>query len=82
MLKIILHHVGRLSFVEGAYHSGEVIDMGGIDPDFTSVLHLYKLLRDEFGYHHVAGLWYKFDGENFERDINSLETDVDVVRII
>lgn len=56
--------------------------MGGIDLDFISVIHLYKLLMDEFGYHHVAGLWYKFDGENFERDINSLEIDVDVVRII
>lgn len=53
ILKIILHHKGRLSFVVGDYLSGKVTDVGGIDSNFISITHLYKLLRDEFGYHNV-----------------------------
>lgn len=55
---------------------------GKLDPDFILVTHLHILLREELGYKNFEALWCKFEGEPFEHRINSLDSDLDVIRIL
>ncbi|KAB1212578.1 hypothetical protein CJ030_MR5G023522 [Morella rubra] len=73
---------GRMSFVHGTYIGGEVAEAGRFDPDYLSVTHLWKFVKEDLKYHEPVDLWCKFDGEPFERGINSLESDADVLKII
>ncbi|KAB1206768.1 hypothetical protein CJ030_MR7G013485 [Morella rubra] len=82
MVKVFMHHGRRMSFIHGTYIRGEVADAGWFDSDYLSVTHLWKFVKEDLKYHELVDLWCKFDGEPFERGINSLQNDANILKII
>ncbi|KAB1206118.1 hypothetical protein CJ030_MR7G011671 [Morella rubra] len=74
MVKIYLHHGGKLSWVSGNYVRREVVYAGNFDLDYLSVTHLWKFIKKDLKYHELVDLWCYFDGKPFEGGINSLES--------
>ena len=50
MVKIVMHHGGRVEFLKSDYIGGQISDLGDLDPDYISVTLLWTLLKTVMNY--------------------------------